>query len=1091
MEIRAVACAACGASVERDAAFCAECGAELGQSCTQCQRGIPGYASFCPYCGTPSARASPRAEPPDRRHPAQEIPHGERRNASVLFADLSGYTALNQTLDPEEVARVLNRLKAEATRIVEAHGGIVNQFVGDEVMALFGVPRAHDDDPLRAVRAAIALRDHVREIGDQLAPQLGTALRMHTGVNTGLMITQLRDRRDGLYGVTGDAINTASRLAEAAASDEILIGPETHRAIRAAFETELVGELQLRGRGEPLVTHRVVRGATARDDAAATRTRTTDFVGRREEMQILARCFDDASAGRGRLVGISGEAGVGKSRLSEEFAHGLPADALVLRGQCRSFGSVAPYEPFLEVLRSALLSAGGEGSEADRVIARVESELPACAEHLATLLGLLSLHSDAPPFPAPAEDRPQVAILTALQAVLAGLAHSRPVVLLLGDWHWADPASQQALEYLAESVAAQRLLLLVNFRSFYEPHWAPSAMRLDLLPLRTDDTRSIIHRIVGADAPDALVHRICERTGGNPLFVEELSRTLVDLGFASGMDPEKLVESVVPDNVAAVLRARIDRLPSPCIEMLKLASVLGESFPLPLLRDLCDPERNFVGTFGALVHAELLQQLGDGTSVRFKHAIVRDVAYEMLLLQHRRALHDAVGRAIEQREEDRIQEHVERLAHHFARSEDRDKAVLYLVRSADKAVASGAMIQALGQYVEAVRILGEMEETPVQMRRRVDITLKLSHAAVYRPSKDLREPLLSCLELSERLGDARAASYSLYWMGFLEHSLGSWAAARGHFEGCIARARERRDDKLLSLACANLGQTLFHWGDYPEAIRLLEEAVRLGRSISGESAAGRMISYPLGYQAMIHADTGRFDLADERLDEASALARDAGLLHVEAAVAGTRGVVELFRGDWPACRWVAAELERKSKRIGSTFMLAVSQTLGGYARCFEGQQREGIAMLRGGVAMLERSEIWMMIAFAGACLAEALVLGGEVDEAEYLAGRALEHAARDDRMGEPQAHRVLMLVAARRTPGERGRIDVALASALAAARRRGSVCDELITLMRAAEALAERDPGWARDRLRECVERFRALRMPSYCARSEALLERI
>jgi class 3 adenylate cyclase/tetratricopeptide (TPR) repeat protein len=1004
----------------------------------------------------------------------------------VLFADLSGYTLLNEALDPEEVARVLNRLKAGATRIIETNGGIVNQFVGDEVMALFGVPRSHDDDPVRAVRAAIELRDHVREIGDELALQLGAVLRMHIGVNTGLMISQLRDQRDGLYGVTGDAINTAARLAEAAGSDEIMIGSDTHRAIGAVFETELVGELRLRGRQELLVAHRVLRNATA---IGGTAERATEFVGRNGEMRSLARCFDEVRAGNGRLVGISGEPGIGKSRLCEEFALGLPVEALVLRGRCPPFGSVAPYEPFREVLRSALLSGADEGSEADRVIARVERELPACAEHLATVLALLALHSDAYPLQAADAERSQLAILTALEAVLAGLAQSRPVVVLVADWHWADSASERALDHLAESIAARRLLLLVDFRSYYQPHWDPAAVCLELPPLRADDTRSIVHRIVGG-VPDALVQRIFERTGGNPLFVEELCKTLVDLGSVSGPDAEKFVESVVPDNVAAVVRARIDRLPPACRQTLRLASVLGESFSLELLREVCEPEDDVDLALAGLVRTGLLQEQGDGSELRFKHALVRDVAYEMLLLRSRRTLHGAVGCAIERREDGRIHEFVERLAHHFARSDDREKAVLYLVRSGDKAVASGAMLQALGQYAEAVQILAKMPEMSAQMRRRVDITLKLAHAAIYCPSKELREVLRDCLELAERLGDKRAASYAFYWMGFLENALGGWPAARDLFEQGIVRARERRDEKLLSLIYGNLGQTLFHTGDFAEAMRVLEEGVRMRREISGDSAAAPLVSYPITYQAMIHAEAGRFDLAAERLDEATMLARESGRLYTEAAVVGSRALVDLFRGDWPVCRKNAEELERKAKRIGSTFMLAFSQALGGYARCFDGQRAEGIAMLRDGIARLQRTEISMMMSFLYACLAEALVLGGEVEEAESLAARALEHAAREDRSGEPAARRVQLLVAARRAPGERERIEAAYALALAAARRRGSVREELITTFRAAEALLERDPEWASDRLRECVERFRALQMPWYGDRAEVLLAR-
>ena len=1029
--------------------------------------------------------------PAEAGRAAPEIPHGERRNASVLFSDLSGYTALNQALDPEEVARVMNRLKAEATRIVEAHGGIVNQFLGDGIMALFGVPRAHDDDPLRAVRAAIEWHDHVRELGDRLAPQLGTVLRVHTGINSGLMITQLRDRRDGLYGVTGDAVNTAARLAETARSDDILIGDGTYRAVRGFLETEHVGELRLRGRSEPLVAHRVLRRAEATVGGATAHAHFSEFAGRQVEMQMLTRCFDDVLGGSGRLVGVTGEPGIGKTRLCEEFALRLPEEVLVLRGYCRSFGSVAPYEPFRDLLRGALLGSDGEGSEADRVVARVEQDLPACAEHLPIVLGLLSLHSDAYPVPHLPADRSQGAILSALQAVFEALAEAQPVVLLLSDWQWSDSASAQALDHLSESLVGRRVLLLVNYRSHYQTRWPSTSMRLDLAPLRPHDARPIIYSIVGTDARDALVQRIFERSGGNPLFVEELSKALVDGASDSTMDAEKLIDGVVPDSVAAVLRARIDRLPTACVEQLKLASVLGESFALPLLRDLCDPHDDVDSTFDGLVHAGLLRLHEDGSTVGFKHALVSDVAYHLLLLEQRRVLHGAVGSAIEKREHDQIEKHVEELAHHFAQSGDRDKAVLYLERSGDKAVASGAMLQALGQYLEAVRILDEMPETTAQMRQQVEITLKLSHAAVHRPSKELRSVLRRCLQLSERLGDERAATYSLYWMAYLENTLGMWSTARDLFEGCTERAEERGDVRLLSLIFSNLGQTYYHFGDYTKALELLERGVALRRSIPEDSSAGYMIAFPLGYQGMVLGDSGRFDLAKERLREADQLAHESGRVNAEAAVAGTRGIVELFQGDWSSCQRTSAELERKAKRIGSILMESLSQTLGGYARCLDGLHSEGLEMLREGVAMLERSEIWMMISFAYACLAEALVLGGELDEAEQCARRAIEHAAHEDRMGEPAAYRVLMLALAQREPGDRERIDGAFGAALDAACRRGSVRDEAITRMRLAEVLLERDPEQARTLLRDCSERFRSFGMPWYSALSESLMEQL
>jgi len=1080
------ACRACGETALPAASFCAGCGTPLRPECLACGREIPRDARFCPWCGSYMATARAN-EPSGDFQVSGEIPRGERRIATALFSDLVEYTTLTEVLDPEEVAGVMNRLKLAATRIVEGYGGTLNQFAGDEVMALFGVPRAHDDDPVRGVRAAFELHAAVRELGDELAPRIGRSLRLHTAINTGLMIIQRRDRRDGVYGVTGDAINTAARLAREATRDEVLAGPDTWRAIRDHFEVERLGPLRLRGKAEPISAYRVLRPAASR---RPTPERNFEGLrGRHAELDMLRGAFDAASGGRAQLVAVSGEPGVGKTRLFQEFAASVSPQQLVLRGHCPSFGAVAPYQPFRDVLRDALLPSGGHGSELEHAVLRVRALGSGCEAHLPSLLALLSLPKGLPPSPVEVvSDRLHEATLLALHALLGALARERSVVLVLEDWHWADSASESVLEHLARSLDCERLLVLVNFRSQHEPSWASRALRVELAPLGVEDTRAIVQRFLG-DVSDPLLRRIQERTGGNPLFIEELCQSVRELG-ADHVAPQRVIADLVPDTVAAVVRARIDRLTPAQVHVLKLASVLGEEFPRALLEKLCGTERSIDAALEGLVRAELLQERAEGATCRFKHAIVQEVAYALLLHQQRRSLHAAVGHLIEERAGTRVEDQIERLTHHYARSSEREKAVFYLEHCGDKAAASGAMVQALGHYREAVGILDELPQTPAQMKRRIELSHKLAGVAIYRPGLGLRVVLERSHQLAQQLGDARAERRCLYWVGWLDAALGRWREALSEFERCAALAAAEGDRRLLARLDSNIGQALYHMGEFDSAVTHLERSIERRRAIPNDPTSGPVVAQALAYLALVDAERGRFELADKHSDQALELAEIAGQLQFEGALRCIRLTVEAFRGNFAACAVAADELASRAQRIGSTYMLAMSRSLGGYARYMLGEHSEGVAAMREGVGILEGAEHALTLSLPQACLASALSAIGSLDEAEDLALRALgrceEH---EDRVGEAMARRVLFSVAARRAPRGSPEVDAALEAAVATARRLGTPREEALTWLRAAELMSQAwSPAWRREVLLDCATRFETFQMPWFRERSEELL---
>jgi hypothetical protein len=588
------------------------------------------------------------------------------------------------------------------------------------------------------------------------------------------------------------------------------------------------------------------------------------------------------------------------------------------------------------VLRSALLSGDGDGPDVERVVARVQRDLPGCSEHLGVLLRLLSLHSDA--HPPPEAERSHAAILVALRALFAELARTRPVVLVLSDWHWADRASELALNFFAETVDEQRLLVLVDFRPPYRPHWAATALRLDLPALRVEDTRSIIHRIVGSGAPDALVQRIYERTGGNPLFVEEVSRALVDLGVSGRADADRLVETVVPDNVAAVLRARIDRLPAPCVALLKLASVLGETFPQPLLRDVCDPDLDAASAFTARAGRPAPRGGGRrGSALQARSCATWPTRCSCSSSGARSTARS--GRPSSSASASTLHGTSSgwRIISRAATTATR-RSTTWCARRlgrSPRAPCTGARA-----LLRSGAPLGEMPETPAQMRSRVDITLKLARRDL--PALEgAGRGAVNCLGFRSGSATARAAATSS--VDGLPRERARGLAGRPRALPAVPRPRRaaaRREAQAL--VYTNLGQTLFQYGEYEEAMQMIEDGVKMRRRTCGDSAAGPLISYPMTYQAMIHAEQAA-STSRRSGSRRQALACASGQIYTEAVVGG-RGVVSstAAAGRLPQRR--RARAQEQADRLD--LHAGAEPDPGRYARCFDGQRGEGVAMLR-------------------------------------------------------------------------------------------------------------------------------------------------
>lgn len=718
-------CPKCHTESPDSAKFCMGCGSPLQLRCPQCAQALPPGAAFCTQCGfrlapggAEAAGTTSPARPTEGDGPSVGA-EGERRQVTIVFSDLSGYTAMNERLDPEEVESLMRRLKAQANEIITRHGGIINQFVGDEVVALFGVTSAHEDDPVRAVRAAQELHSAVRATSPDVEQRVGQPLRMHTGINTGLVLAQARDSRDGTYGITGDTINTGARLAAIAGADVILAGPDTQRLIAPYFDMEVLEPVELKGKAHRITPYRIAGTSKAKSRFEAALLRgLTRYVGREEELHALSESFERAGRGQGEVVCVVGEAGLGKSRLIHEFRQLLPQERsnLVL-GRCTLDGANWAYFPFLDLLKRWFGFAETDGPAQMLAKARgiVLALDPALEPHLPAVLHLLSIPGALALPEGIAPEAVQRKVMDALKALLDAASRERPVVMILEDLHWIDPASEAVLEQYVQAAANRKVLLLASFRPEYRPKWGHygHVVTVGLKPVGVQATADMLASRIGVvQVPEELAALVHAKTEGNPFFTEELALAMLEEGSVRREAGRTVLarpaaELHLPDTVQAVVRSRLDRLEESQREVLRLASVVGREFTETLLIRLQDGDSGLPEHLLDLKRLELIleKSLHPELAFMFKHAITHEVVYQSLLLRRRKTLHRLVGLCIEELYAARLPEFYEMLAHHFDQGEVWDKAVIYLVHAGAKARRNQVVTVAMRQLGRAQEIL--------------------------------------------------------------------------------------------------------------------------------------------------------------------------------------------------------------------------------------------------------------------------------------------------------------------------------------------------------------------------------------------------
>jgi class 3 adenylate cyclase/tetratricopeptide (TPR) repeat protein len=1056
--------------------FCGQCGTKLGAGCRQCGSPmVPGF-KFCGECGAPlgaQEASEPIGTPADPGVQSYTPPYlaagvlrseiaieGERKRVTVLFCDVVSSTALADRLGPEVMHGLLRRFFELALAEVHRYGGTINQFLGDGFMALFGAPVAHEDHARRAVLAALALRRRLAESRAELGGRHGAELDVRMGINTGLVVVGgIGDRLRMDYTAVGDTTNLAARLQQLAEPGEILASEATARLVREEVDLEVMPAAPIKGRSEPVQAFRVVDArAGAALDSAAEET-LTPFVGRERELAALADLCDQAVAGGGQVVGISGEAGSGKSRLLHEFRKRLPTPARVLAGRCLSYGSDIPYLPVLHMLRGAwgIAEADPPATVRAKIAAPLEKAGLEQETSLPYLLHLFGLEEETAELAELSPQALQVRTFEALRQVILGEGGGLALIEI-EDVHWADETSEQFVSYLVDALAGAEALLLLTYRSGYQPRWLDKsyAAQISMRRLPLHEGRRLVDAVLRRAAlPEELTEAILEKAEGNPFFLEELTRSVLERGARADL--------TVPDTVQGVLIARIDRLPEAHKRLLQTASVLGREFKLDLLRSLWNQTEELEALLADLRRWEFIYKPAAGAEpvYFFRHTLTQEAVYDSLLTARRQALHAAAGRALETLHAERLEDAYESLAYHFARADRPAEAVRYLAFSAAKAARGYAHTEAASTLREALR---QTTHLPGDERELLQAELTLQLAESLLPLAQFRETLEALAQQTqtvERLQEPALAGRHFFWLAHTYSYLGDQENATACAHRAIAEAERAYDPATAGRARYVLSRDAFWSGRFAEGIVEGLQAVDLLERADERWWAGQA-HWVVGFHQYV---LGRFDAAlesaartreiwsalqDPRLDPSWSV----GYFLASLGRAG-EGVEE--------CR---SALERARDPLNT----AVALGFLGYTYLENGEGARATETLEEATRRLRQTGMQQILGWISAFLGEAYLGAGRLQDARERAEEALA-LTRDVKFGYGMglAQRTLGRIA--KVAGELAEAEARLGEAVATFLALGVPFEEARS--RLDLALLARDRGRAADAARESAQALR------------------
>ena len=994
-----------------------------------------------------------------------------------MFCDMVGSSALSTRLDPEEQREVVAAFQVCCANEIKRMGGMVAQYLGDGVLAYFGYPRAHEDDAERAVRAGLAILDAV----GTLRSAAGVKLQARIGVASGVVIVGdlIREGITQENAAIGETTNLAARLQALAEANSIVISPETQRLVGALFEYRDLGQHALKGFAEPVHVHQVVRASNLESRFEARQQAASPLLGRDEDLDLLARRWQQAKSGQGRVVFISGEPGIGKSRLTRALLERLQGEPHTrLQFHCSPHHQGSALHPVLGQLSRA---AGIERDDsAAQKLAKLQAMLAPTAKDLGQAVALLAPLLSIPlgsgqVAPDLSPQRLKERTFAALLDQIDGLARARPVLLVVEDAHRIDPTSLELFTLMIERLDSLSILLVITTRPEFSAPWpsVPHISTLMLGRLGRHEGEALARSVAKSKAlPPEVLNQIITHTDGVPLFVEELTKTVLESGLLEDAGDHYVLRGplpplAIPSTLHASLLSRLDRLAA-VKDVAQSAAAIGREFSYALIAAVAGlPERDLQVALVQLVAAELVFQRGvpPDSTYMFKHALVQDAAYASLVRSRRQHLHARIARALKERFPEVVESEPEVLAHHFTEAGLTERGVFYSQRAGQLASDRSAYLEATRHFKTGIELLATLPDTPQRAHQELALHVALGAAQIVvkgHAAAEVEQAYLKARELCERIGETRELPPILFglWRFYITRAQNQTAREFG--EALLNVAGKINDPAVVVIADYALGASQFFLGEQPGALQRLDDGIARYMPEQRQAPVFRSAQDPgvacRSYSAWCLSLLGFPDRALARAQDGLALALE---LKHPFSVAFARlwlAQVSYFRRDASMLREQAETALALASEQGFTLWAAKATIHRGTALSMQGQGEEGMAELQKGIAAWRATGANGSLPYYYTLLAEATALLGNpesglqsLDEAQILVEQT------EDRWWEAEIHRLRGVLLLRQSMAAQAEANAWLSRALEVARRQQAKSLEL----RAATTLARlwRDQG--------------------------------
>jgi predicted ATPase/class 3 adenylate cyclase len=969
--------------------FCEGCGTKMELVCPNCGTQIPLDRQFCGECG----EKLDKAKEEKKAFPEAE---GERKHVTVLFSDLSGYTAMSEKLDPEELKEIMSRIFGEIAQVVTKYEGFIEKFVGDAAMALFGVPKAHEDDPIRAIKVAREIHELVDAFSPEVEKKIGQGIAIHSGINSGLVVTGEVDIEKGTHGVAGDTVNIASRLCSLGKAGEILVGPDTYRQAEGHFAFEALKPTAVKGKAEPIQVHKVLSAKERPVTVHRLSGLRADLIGRKAEIAELVEAVKNLSGGEGRIFSICGGAGTGKSRLVEEFKDTLNLEEVQwVEGHAYAYSQNIPYFPLIDLLNRILQIEEDDPPERvrEKVEYGVENLLGKKDDVIPYVGSLYSLH-----YPELEDMRPEFwrsRLQETALTIISALAKRAPTVFFLEDLHWADPSFVELLRNALLHTREPAIVLCV-YRpvfSLFTSHQLSGISKIyqeiGLQDLSPSEARDMLESLLKTEnIPTDLKRVVQQKAEGNPFYLEELVNSLIESETlirdnGNWKITKPINESEISSTIHGLISGRLDRLEKETKRILQEASVIGRAFLYDILKKISEPEDRIDRGLSTLERLDLIRtrSLQPDLEYMFKHPLTQEVVYNGLLKKDREAIHEQVAIVMEQLFKERLPEFYETLAFHFRQGQSLVKAVYYLVKSGEKSLERFAVEEShlyfqeafdllanksdrskeeegilidllnkwslvfyyLGAFAEQIDLLTAHEDLAASLEDRSKTGMFyawLGWALFFRVRlKESRQYLNKALVMGEEIGDQEVVGYACTWLSWTCVLLGRMDEAIAHGERAQEICKVRESDQYMYFK--SLGALAFansYKGDRKKTLEVARTLSEYGEKHSNPRAM--VMAYWM--MELSHMLNGDFQSAVEWIRKAVQLSVDP---FYTLLAKWNLGASYLFSGQFQQAEGPLREFVTYSQEMGCEIMEGGALTFLGLISMAKGQMGHGLKMI--------------------------------------------------------------------------------------------------------------------------------------------------